>query len=157
MQFILCNSLNSINLIIDKPHKIKLKPVLGQALEICTNLHEVNLLSLPNHFNINGKNIIPLTKNKIIIGSTDEYHEKPEENVFEKLTDFIENKPSWLSRERVTRKWFGIRSRPEGEPSPIQKNLENGLIICTGFYKNGFLLAPSCSHWVANELNKYFI
>ena len=154
---ILCNSLNSINLIIDKPHKIKLKPVLGQALEICTNLHEVNLLSLPKHFNINGKNIIPLTKNKIIIGSTDEYHEKPEENVFEKLTDFIENKPSWLSRERVTRKWFGIRSRPEGEPSPIQKNLENGLIICTGFYKNGFLLAPSCSHWVANELNKYFI
>jgi len=111
----------------------------------------------PKHFNINGKNIIPLTKNKIIIGSTDEYHEKPEENVFEKLTDFIENKPSWLSRERVTRKWFGIRSRPEGEPSPIQKNLENGLIICTGFYKNGFLLAPSCSHWVANELNKYFI
>ena len=132
-------------------------PVLGQALEVCTNLHEVNLLSLPKHFNIDGKNIIPLTKNKIIIGSTDEYHEKPEENVFEKLTDFIEIKPKWLTREKITKKWFGIRSRPDGEPSPIQKNLEDGLFICTGFYKNGFLLAPSCSRWVAHELNKYFI
>ncbi len=153
---ILCNSLNALNLLVDWPHKIKLKPVLGQAIEICTNLNEVNLLSLPKQFNIDGKNIIPLTKNKIIIGSTDEYHEKPAEDVFEKLTDFTENKPNWLSKERITRKWFGIRSRPEGEPSPIQKNLENGLIICTGFYKNGFLLAPSCSRWVSNELNKYF-
>ena len=153
---ILCNSFDALNLLVDKPHKIKLKQVLGQAIEVVTSLDEVNFLSLPKHFNIDGKNIIPITKNKIIIGSTDEYCEKPEENVFEKLTDFIENKPSWLSKERVTRKWFGIRSRPEGEPSPIQKNLENGLIICTGFYKNGFLLAPSCSRWVANELNKYF-
>ncbi len=153
---ILCNSLNALNLLVEKAHKIQLKPVLGQAIEVCTNSNEVNLLSLPKHFNFDGKNIIPLTKNKIIIGSTDEYHKKPEDNVFEKLTDFIENKPSWLTKERITRKWFGIRSRPEGEPSPVQKNLENGLIICTGFYKNGFLLAPSCSRWVANELNKYF-
>ena len=154
---ILCNSLNALNLILDKPNKIKLKPVLGQAIEICTRLNEVNLLCLPKHFNIDGINIISLTKNKIIIGSTDEYHEKPGENAFDKLTDFIDKKPTWLSEDRITRKWFGIRSRPEGEPSPIQKNLENGLIICTGFYKNGFLLAPSCSRWVANELNKYFI
>ncbi len=154
---VLCNSLNALNLIGDKHHNIQLKPVIGQAIEICTSSDEVNLLSLPKHFNINGKNIISTTKNKIIIGSTDEYDEKPEENVFEKLTDFIENKPKWLSKKRVTRKWFGIRSRPEGEPSPVQKNLSDGLMICTGFYKNGFLLAPSCSHWVANELKKYFI
>ncbi len=153
---ILCNSLNALDLISHIPHKIKLKPVLGQAIEVCTNSPEVNFLSLPKHFNIDGKNIIPLTKNRIIIGSTDEYHEKPEENIFVKLTDFIENKPKWLSKKGVTKNWYGIRSQPDGEPSPIQKNLENGLIICTGFYKNGFLLAPSCSHWVANELEKYF-
>ena len=38
-----------------------------------------------------------------------------------------------------------------------QKKIEEGLILCTGFYKNGFLLAPACSNWVANELNKYFL
>jgi D-amino-acid oxidase len=35
------------------------------------------------------------------------------------------------------------------------KNLGNGLIICTGFYKNGILLAPACSKWVANEIKNY--
>ena len=44
---------------------------------------------------------------------------------------------------------------PDGEPSPIMKNLENGVIICTGFYKNGILLAPACSKWVANEVKNY--
>ena len=154
---ILCNSLNALNLIGDKPHKVQLKPVLGQAMEICIDEKEVDFLSLPKHFNINGKNILPLSKNKIIIGSTDEYHNKPDDNVFEKLTDFLEQKPIWLSKDKITRKWFGIRSRPVGEPSPIQKNLEEGLILCTGFYKNGFLLAPTCSNWVSSELKKYFL
>ena len=154
---ILCNSLNALNLIGDKPNKVQLKPVLGQAIEIYVDEKEVDFLSLPKHFNINGKNILPLSKNKIIIGSTDEYHNKPDDNVFEKLTDFLEQKPIWLSKDKITRKWFGIRSRPVGEPSPIQKNLEEGLILCTGFYKNGYLLAPTCSKWVSSELKKYFL
>ena len=154
---VLCNSLNALSLIGDKPHNVKLKKVLGQAIEICTNSNEIDFLSLPKHFNINGKNILQISKNKIVIGSTDEYRDKPEGDVFETLTDFIENKPPWLSKDRITKKWFGIRSQPNGEPSPVQKNLEEGLILCTGFYKNGFLLAPACSHWVTNQLQKYFL
>jgi len=56
---------------------------------------------------------------------------------------------------KISKKWYGIRSRPDGEPSPIMKNFENGLIICTGFYKNGILLAPVSSKWVANEIKNY--
>lgn len=153
---ILCNSLKAVNLIDQEKHDLKLKPVLGQALEICSFEKQINFLSLPKHFNIDGKNFIPLTKNRIIIGSTDEYHEKPQEDIFEKLTDFLTKKPKWLSKNNISRQWYGIRSKPEGEASPIQKNLESGLILCTGFYKNGFLLAPSCSHWVANQLKEYF-
>ena len=152
---ILCNSLNTIDLIDDISHNIKLKPVLGQAIELGINDAEVDLLSLPRHFNINGKNIIPISKNKLIIGSTDEYSTKPEKKILEELTNFIEKKPTWLVKGHITKKWFGIRSRPDGEPSPIMKNLENGLIICTGFYKNGILLAPACSKWVANEIKDY--
>ena len=152
---ILCNSLNTINLIDDLSHNIKLKPVLGQAIEISVNDSKINLLSLPKQFSINGKNIIPISNNKLIIGSTDEYSTKPEKNFFEKLTNFLDEKPPWLRQELITKKWFGIRSKPDGEPSPIMKNLQNGLIICTGFYKNGILLAPACSKWVANEIKKY--
>ncbi len=152
---ILCNSLKAVDLIDNQSHNIKLKPVLGQAMEIDINDEEVDLLSLPKQFNINGKNLIPKSKTKLIIGSTDEYSIKPEENTFEKLTNFLDKKPNWLMKGKISKKWFGVRSRPDGEPSPIMKNLENGLIICTGFYKNGFLLAPACSKWVANEIKNY--
>ena len=152
---ILCNSLKAVDLIDKKSHNIKLKPVLGQAVEVIINDDEVDLLTLPKQFNINGKNIIPISNNKLIIGSTDEYSTKPEKNIFEKVTDFLDKKPTWLMNSQVTKKWFGVRSRPEGEPSPVMKNLGDGLIICTGFYKNGILLAPACSKWVANEIKNY--
>ena len=152
---ILCNSLKAIELIDNLSHNIKLKPVLGQAIEVDINDAEVNLLSLPKQFNINGKNIIRKTKNKLIIGSTDEYNTKPEENIFDNLTNFLDRKPNWLMKGKISKKWYGIRSRPDGEASPIMKTLEGGLILCTGFYKNGFLLAPSCSNWVANEIKSY--
>ena len=153
---ILCNSLKAVDLIDNLSHNIKLKPVLGQAIEVSINDAEVNLLKLPKQYSINGKNIITISKNKLIIGSTDEYCTKPEKNIFEKITNFLDQKPTWLINSKVTKKWFGIRSRPEGEPSPIMKNLGDGLIICTGFYKNGILLGPACSKWVANEIKNYF-
>mgnify|MGYP001437556062 CR=1 FL=1 len=152
---ILCNSLKAVDLIDNLSHNIKLKPVLGQAIEVGINDAEVDLLSLPKQFNINGKNIIPISKNKLIIGSTDEYSTKPEENIQEQLTNFLDKKPTWLMNGQISRKWSGIRSRPDGEPSPIMKSLDDGLIICTGFYKNGILLAPACSRWVANEIKEY--
>ncbi len=152
---ILCNSLKTVDLIGNISHNIKLKPVLGQAMEIDINDAEVDLLSLPKQFNINGKNIIPKSENRLIIGSTDEYSTKPEENTFEKLTNFLDRKPNWLLKGKISKKWYGIRSRPDGEPSPIMKNLDEGLILCTGFYKNGILLAPACSKWVANEVKNY--
>ena len=152
---ILCNSLKAVDLIDSISHNIKLKPVLGQAIEVDINDTNVDFLSLPKQFNIDGKNIIPKSQNKLIIGSTDEYSTKPEENIFEKLTNFLDKKPSWLIKGKISKKWFGIRSRPDGEPSPIMKNLGDGLIICTGFYKNGILLAPACSKWVANVIKNY--
>ena len=101
------------------------------------------------------KNIIPIKKDKIIIGSTDEYDIQPKENIFDELTDFLENKPKWLNKNKITNKWYGIRSRPDGEGSPILKSLEKGLILCTGFYKNGILLAPACSDWISKEISKH--
>jgi len=72
-----------------------------------------------------------------------------------RLSNFLDKQPSWLMRGKISNKWYGVRSRPDGEPSPIMKNFEDGLIICTGFYKNGILLAPACSKWVANEIKNY--
>ncbi len=152
---ILCNSLKSIDLLDSLSDNIKLKPVLGQAIEVDIDDTEVDLLSLPKQFNIDGKNIITKSKNKLIIGSTDEFSTKPEENTFEKLTNFLDKKPNWLMKGKISKKWYGIRSMPDGEPSPIMRKIEDGLIVCTGFYKNGILLAPACSKWVANEIKNF--
>ena len=152
---ILCNSLDSLKIINTEIYDIKLKPVLGQAVEIFQKEKNTNFLSLPKLLNINGKNLITISNNKIIIGSTDEYNFKPEEFYLNELFEFLETKPNWLNKKNISRKWFGIRSRPEGEPSPLLKSLERGLILCTGFYKNGILLAPACSHWVSEEIKKH--
>tara|TARA_B100000212_G_scaffold341170_1_gene323611 strand:+ start:54 stop:1133 length:1080 start_codon:yes stop_codon:yes gene_type:complete len=152
---ILCNSLESIKLINPEIYGIKLKPVLGQAIEITSKENTIDFLSLPKILNINGKNLIPISKDKIIIGSTDEYDCKTNENRIDDLINFLEETPYWLNKNKISRKWFGIRSKPEGEPSPIMKSLDNGLILCSGFYKNGILLAPACSNWISEEIKKH--
>ena len=63
----LCNSLKAIDLIDSRYHNIKLNPSFSQTREIEINDAEVDLLSLPKQFNINGKNIIPKSKNTLII------------------------------------------------------------------------------------------
>ncbi len=152
---ILCNSLDSLQLIESNKYNIKLKPVIGQAVEICYDKENNNFLSLPNPLNINGKNLITISKEKIIIGSTDEYNFKADEFYINELFEFLPHKPNWLNKKNISRKWFGIRSRPEGEPSPLLKSLDQGLILCSGFYKNGILLAPACSNWVSEEVKKH--
>jgi len=152
---ILCNSLDSLMLIDREKYRFKLKPVIGQGIEIICEDKKINFLSLPQHFSINGKNLIPLSQNKIIIGSTDEYSFKPKEEYINELINFVKYKPYWLDKKNISKNWFGIRSRPEGQPSPILQSLEEGLIICSGFYKNGFLLAPACSNWISKEIWKH--
>jgi len=151
---ILCNSIDSLKLINKEIHNIKLKPVLGQAIEI-SHEEDANFLSLPKVLNINDKNLITINEKKIIIGSTDEYSFKPDEFYMNELFEFIMERPNWLNKRNISKRWFGIRSRPEGEPSPLLKSLEKGLILCSGFYKNGILLAPACSHWVSEEIKKH--
>ena len=152
---ILCNSLNALKIIKNNKYNLRLQPVTGQAVEICVNDNSTNFLTLPKVFNINQKNIIPLSKNKLIIGSTDEYQDKPQEELIESLINFVEYKPKWLNAKNISKKWFGVRSKPVGEGSPILKVLEKGLILCTGFYKNGILLAPACSQWVSKEIKNH--
>ncbi len=152
---ILCNSLDSLKLINADIHKVRLKPVLGQAIEILHEDKNINFLSLPKLLNINDKNLVTINEKKLIIGSTDEYNFKPDEYYLNELFEFLEQKPNWLNKRNISRKWFGIRSRPEDEPSPLLKSLEQGLILCSGFYKNGILLAPACSDWVSEEVKKH--
>jgi len=60
--------------------------------------------------------------------------------------------PEWIINSSIRNEWVGIRARPTNEPSPILKELEPGLLINTGHYRNGILLAPSCAEWIGLKI-----
>ena len=51
-------------------------------------------------------------------------------------------------------RWTGLRGKPINRTAPILKTLEPGLIIATGHYRNGILLAPASAEWVVKEVIK---
>ena len=61
--------------------------------------------------------------------------------------------PKWITNATISNQWSGIRARPINEPSPLLKELEPGLLINTGHYRNGILLAPSCAEWIGSKID----
>ena len=61
--------------------------------------------------------------------------------------------PGWMRRAKISHEWNGIRVRPINEPAPLLKELEPGLLINTGHYRNGILLAPSCAEWIGLKID----
>ena len=64
------------------------------------------------------------------------------------------NAPKWLQKATIIEQWSGLRGRPIDRPSPVLKKLETGLIMATGHYRNGILLAPASAEWVVEEVAK---
>ncbi len=151
---ILCNSVGSQKLLETINFKIELEPVLGQALELEVKQPNINLLKLPKIININGINIIPISEKQFILGSTLEYGLKADEDELNNL--YLHNLylPKWTREARTIRKWYGIRCRPKKDYSPIIKVIDENLLLCTGLFRNGILLAPACAEWIANEIDK---
>ena len=63
--------------------------------------------------------------------------------------------PEWIKNAVIKREWSGIRARPTNEPAPLLKELEPGLLINTGHYRNGILLAPSCAEWIGLRIDDH--
>ena len=61
--------------------------------------------------------------------------------------------PEWIRKAKICHEWHGIRARPSNQPAPIIKELEPGLLVNSGHYRNGILLAPSCAEWVGLQIN----
>ena len=61
--------------------------------------------------------------------------------------------PPWLQQAEEIGRWHGLRARPHGRPAPLLEVLEPGLILATGHYRNGVLLAPATAEWVCDQLD----
>jgi glycine/D-amino acid oxidase-like deaminating enzyme len=142
-------------------HALPMEPVLGQALEL-------ELADQPDWQGPNwqwpgavvwkGVNLVPRPDlpggRRLWLGATLEpgSHASPE--ALAALRGWGNADLDWLHGATVVRQWQGHRPRPSQRPAPLLEQLEPGLIMASGHYRNGVLLAPASAEWVAEAISK---
>ncbi len=135
---------------------LDLRPVWGQAmklkLEKTLGLRDFQPV-------VTGKDIhiVPLGEGEYWLGATVEFPTEtgktiPEIQLLETLKqDAIAFCPP-LANAKVLETWSGKRPRPEGQPAPVIQKLAgyDNIILATGHYRNGVLLAPGTALEVRN-------
>ena len=151
---VICAALASQHLIEPLGHKYSQEPVIGQALKLKLSKGIHDWSNWPAVLVIHGTNLIPDNTNEIIIGATLEPGEKPLPIFLKDMQSLKGDAPDWLKDSTIIKQWHGIRSKPVNRPAPILEKLEPGLILATGHYRNGILLAPATAEWVSQEIKK---
>ena len=126
-------------------------PVLGQAAELhCPMLPPQGL---PGPVVWGGINLIPRPRRQQLwIGATVEPGNQSQAHCFDRMLRLDGAAPPWLRQAQVLRRWQGVRARPVGRPAPLLATLAPGLLLTSGHYRNGILLAPATATWAAQQL-----
>ncbi|MBE9205640.1 FAD-binding oxidoreductase [Nostoc sp. LEGE 06077] len=129
--------------------KVDIRPVLGQALQV----HLANPIGNPEFqpmITCNDVHIVPVGGGDYWIGATVEFPTDGDEiPPNHELLDSVKQQAiafcPELASATITRTWSGLRPRPEGRPAPIIEKLPgfNNILLATGHYRNGVLLAPA--------------
>jgi glycine/D-amino acid oxidase-like deaminating enzyme len=146
---IVAAGLGSTPLTASTSQGVEIRPVLGQALQLKLKqpLGDVKFQPVITG---NDVHIVPLGKGEYWVGATLEFPSdtgeiEPQqellEQVREKAIAFCPN----LADAQIIYTWSGKRPRPQGESAPIIKPLTgyNNVLLATGHYRNGVLLAPA--------------
>ena len=149
---IICSALNTQNLLKSLGHKILLEPILGQVIELELKKETPNWKKWPAILNYQSINFIHHDPNRMLIGATVEKGTKPSPLDKQKMLNLKNGSPKWMINAKICHEWSGIRARPTNEAAPLLKQLEPGLLINTGHYRNGVLLAPACAEWIGVQI-----
>ncbi len=149
---IICAAMGSDALIKPLGHRLPIAPVLGQVLDLELKADEKNWSGWPAVLISEGVNLIPYKTNRILLGATLEPGTKKSTDCLKQMKNLNGEAPNWIKESSIYNQWSGIRGKPIGRPAPILTTLEPGLIIATGHYRNGILLAPATAEWVANTI-----
>jgi len=149
---VICSALNTQKLLQPLGHTINLEPILGQVVELELENQTSNWNKWPAILNYQSINFIHHNPNHIIMGATIESSTEPNLLYKKEMINIRNTAPEWVKKAKVCHEWSGIRAKPSNEPAPLLKELETGLLINTGHYRNGILLAPSCAEWIGIKI-----
>jgi D-amino-acid oxidase len=155
---VLSAGLNTPALLAPLGHERAQRAVLGQALELALPAGCPDAVRWPGSLSWDGLNLVPRPERRLWLGATLEAEpERPDhatgaEAALERLRTLNGQAPPWLLEATVLRRWQGLRARPEGRPAPLLEMLEPGLLLASGHYRNGVLLAPASAAWVADAI-----
>ena len=150
---VVCTALASNLLLNPLGHSLPMAAVLGQVLDLQVSAPATSWDHWPAVLVCAGVNLIRHSKDQLLLGATLEEGEQPsahEPLIMRRLGGLA---PNWLLQAEVVDHWHGLRARPSGRPAPLLEVLEQGLILASGHYRNGVLLAPATAEWVQHQIN----
>ncbi|MGI0487743.1 NAD(P)/FAD-dependent oxidoreductase [Pantanalinema rosaneae CENA516] len=130
---------------------VEIRPVLGQAMQVRLD-QPMGHPDLQPAINGNDTHIVPLGNGAYWLGATVEFptHSnsaalQPDPTRLETVRQTAIALCPAFSTATVQRTWFGLRPRPEGRPAPVIELLPgyHNILLATGHYRNGILLAPA--------------
>lgn len=133
---------------------VDIRPVLGQALHLRLEF----MLGNPEFQPVitgDDVHIVPVGEGEYWVGATVEFPNQAgdaiaEPALLEKVRqDAIAFCPT-LAQASILRTWSGKRPRPEGHPAPLIGQLPgySNVLLATGHYRNGVLLAPATAQMI---------
>jgi glycine/D-amino acid oxidase-like deaminating enzyme len=152
---VLALGLGTMPLLAGLSLEMALEPVLGQALEL--ELAADPAWSWPGVVVWRGVNLVPrpdlgANGRRLWLGATLEPGTAASPRALAELRELGGEAPPWLRQAAVLRSWQGLRARPAGQPAPVLAEPEPGLLIASGHYRNGLLLAPATAEWLEERL-----
>ncbi|MDX2242632.1 MAG: FAD-dependent oxidoreductase [Leptolyngbyaceae cyanobacterium bins.302] len=156
---VIAAGLGSTALAIDLQSSVDIRPVLGQALRVQVP-DFVGLPELQPVITGEDVHLVPLGHREYWIGATVEFPdavEQPTTVSLQPQTEMLQRVMQQaialfpaLQSATVLHQWHGLRPRPEGRPAPIVEPLphHSRILLATGHYRNGVLLAPATARKV---------
>ncbi len=149
--------LGSTNLLSSLAPTIEINPVLGQALQIRLPrpLGNANFQPVLTYEDVH---IVPCAPNEYWVGATVEF---PVDGAVIAQTECLAQLQQIaidlcpdLAQGEIIRTWTGLRPRPHQRPAPVIERVgENGrILVATGHYRNGVLLAPATAQIISEML-----
>jgi glycine/D-amino acid oxidase-like deaminating enzyme len=150
--FVIAAGLGSSLLTAQLNQMIDIRPVLGQALQVSLG-HPLGNSDFQPVITGDDVHIVRVSNGDYWIGATVEFPNDsdeipPDKELLNKVLQQAFAFCPELVSATIKLTWSGLRPRPEKRPAPIIGKLPgfNNILLATGHYRNGILLAPATAY-----------